>query len=86
MFRTAVDTDELDDYLAVIERPMDFDKMLDKLDRHEYGCARDFLDDIDLIVSNALTYNDDPLYETNKVICHRAHALQVRKNYFMTFP
>jgi hypothetical protein len=29
-----------------------------------------------LIVNNALAYNDDPNYETNKVICHRARALQ----------
>ena len=33
-------------------------------------------DDIDLIVNNAIAYNDDLKYETNKVICHRAKALQ----------
>ena len=50
--------------------------MLTKLDNAEYRCAQDFLDDIDLIAGNALKYNSDLQYETNKVICHRARALQ----------
>ena len=55
---------------------MDFDKMQIKLDNREYSCAQDFLDDIDLVAENAIKYNGDPNYETNKVICHRARALQ----------
>ena len=55
---------------------MDFDTMLTKLDNAEYHCAQDFLDDIDLISENALKYNSDLAFETNKVICHRARALQ----------
>ena len=55
---------------------MDFDQMLHKLDAYEYNCAQDFLDDIDLIAENAIKYNSDLNYETNKVICHRAHALK----------
>ena len=38
--------------------------------------AECFQDDIDLISKNAIDYNNDPNYETNKVICHRAKALQ----------
>merc|ERR1719447_2696327 len=76
MFRTAVDTDEIDDYLQYVENPMDFDQMLTKLDNSEYHCAQDFLNDIDLIAENAINYNSDLNYETNKVICHRARALQ----------
>ncbi len=64
------------DYLDVVKEPMDFDTMLTKLDNREYKCARDFLGDIDLIAENAITYNGDPNYETNKIICHRARALQ----------
>ena len=64
------------DYLEYVEKPMDFDLMLTKLDNAEYRCAQDFLDDIDLIANNALKYNSDLQYETNKVICHRARALQ----------
>ena len=74
--RTAVDTDEIDDYLQYVENPMDFDQMLTKLDNAEYHCAQDFLSDIDLIAENAINYNSDLNYETNKVICHRARALQ----------
>ena len=35
-----------------------------------------FLDDIDLIAENAIEYNCDLAYETNRIICHRARALQ----------
>ena len=59
-----------------VTTPMDFDQMLTKLDDGEYQCAQDFLDDIDLIADNAIKYNSDLEYETNKVICHRARALQ----------
>ena len=55
---------------------MDFDQMQAKLDNHGYKCAQDFLDDIDLVAENAIKYNGDPNYETNKIICHRARALQ----------
>ena len=64
------------DYLDVVKHPMDFDQMQSKLDNHDYSCAQDFLDDIDLVAENAIKYNGDPNYETNKIICHRARALQ----------
>ena len=66
--------------MDVIEEPMDFDKMLSKLDNREYKCATDFLADIDLIAENAIAYNCDMSYDTNKIICHRARALQVKRN------
>merc|ERR1711971_921977 len=59
MFRTAVDTEEIYDYLEYVEKPMDFDQMLTKLDNGEYHCAQDFLDDIDLVADNAVKYNSD---------------------------
>jgi hypothetical protein len=62
--------------LNIVEDPMDFDKMLTKLDEGEYKCAQGFLTDIDLIANNAISYNSDLNYETNKIICHRARALQ----------
>jgi len=34
------------------------------------------LNDIDLIAENAIEYNCDLKYETNRIICHRARALQ----------
>ena len=75
MFRSPVDTDEVYDYMDYVDDPMDFDMMLTKLDECKYNCAQDFLDDIDLIADNALKYNSDLNYETNKIICHRARAL-----------
>ena len=41
-----------------------------------YNSAQDFLDDIDLVAENAIAYNSDLQYETNKIITHRARALQ----------
>ena len=67
---------QIDDYLDYVTKPMDFDTMLTKVDNAEYHCAQDFLDDIDLVSENALKYNSDLAFETNKVICHRARALQ----------
>lgn len=40
---------KVDDYLDVIKTPMDFDKMLYKLDNGDYSSAQSFLDDIDLV-------------------------------------
>ena len=76
MFRSPVDTEEVYDYMEYVDEPMDFDLMQTKLDNREYNCAQDFLDDIDLIAENALKYNSDLNYETNKIICHRSRALQ----------
>lgn len=59
MFTKPVDTDEVPDYNTIIEEPMDLETMMTKIDMHSYLCARDFLDDIDLICRNALEYNPD---------------------------
>jgi len=76
MFRAPVNTEEVDDYLDYVSNPMDFEKMHIKLDDGEYRCAQDFLNDIDLIAENATAYNCDLAFETNRIICHRARALQ----------
>lgn len=47
------------DYLTIIKEPMDLETMMTKVDMHRYNCARDFLQDIDLICANALEYNPD---------------------------
>ena len=38
---------------------MDLSTMMNKINMHKYTKAREFLDDIDLITSNALEYNPD---------------------------
>jgi hypothetical protein len=50
--------------------------MQTKIDKNEYSCAKEYLDDIDLIANNAIEYNDDITYETNRIIIHRAKNLQ----------
>lgn len=38
---------------------MDLSTVITKIDKHNYLTAKDFLNDIDLICSNALEYNPD---------------------------
>ncbi|XP_058809899.1 ATPase family AAA domain-containing protein 2-like [Phymastichus coffea] len=87
MFTKPVDTEEVPDYNDIIEQPMDLETMMTKIDMHCYLCARDFLDDIDLICRNALEYNPDSLRDrpslgimkrdpADKLIRHRACSLR----------
>ncbi|XP_043277332.1 ATPase family AAA domain-containing protein 2-like isoform X2 [Venturia canescens] len=75
MFTKPVDTEEVPDYNLIIKKPMDLETMMTKIDMHAYLCARDFLDDVDLICRNALEYNPerDP---ADKLIRHRACSLR----------
>lgn len=75
MFTKPVDVEEVPDYLDIIKEPMDLETLMSKIDKHSYICARDFLDDIDLIVRNALEYNPDKSAE-DKHIRHRACSLR----------
>ncbi|XP_076748821.1 ATPase family AAA domain-containing protein 2B-like isoform X1 [Xylocopa sonorina] len=87
MFTKPVDTEEVPDYNMIIKQPMDLETMMTKIDMHCYLCARDFLDDIDLICKNALEYNPDSLRDrpslgilkrdpADKLIRHRACSLR----------
>ncbi|XP_015179845.1 PREDICTED: ATPase family AAA domain-containing protein 2-like isoform X1 [Polistes dominula] len=87
MFTKPVDTEEVPDYNMIIKQPMDLETMMTKIDMHNYLCARDFLDDIDLICKNALEYNPDSLRDrpslgilkrdpADKLIRHRACSLR----------
>lgn len=59
IFSKPVDIEEVSDYLEVIKEPMDLSTVITKIDKHNYLTAKDFLQDIDLICSNALEYNPD---------------------------
>ena len=63
------------DYYDIIEHPMDLSSMMAKIDLHEYSTVRHFLNDIDLICSNALEYNPDrgPMGES---VCGRIYVGQ----------
>ncbi|KAK3753237.1 hypothetical protein RRG08_024509 [Elysia crispata] len=75
IFAKPVNIEDAADYYDIIEHPMDLSSMMAKIDLHEYSTVRDFLNDIDLICSNALEYNPDrgPM---DRVIRHRACALK----------
>lgn len=45
------------DYYDVISKPMDLSTMMSKIDMHQYQTGKEFLEDVDLICSNALEYN-----------------------------
>lgn len=79
MFAKPVDASEVPDYLEVIQQPMDLETMMVKIDLHKYQTVAQFLQDIELICSNALEYNPDrnPM---DKNIRHRACALQDAAN------
>ncbi|NWQ93741.1 ATAD2 protein, partial [Burhinus bistriatus] len=74
-FTKPVDPAEVPDYDGVIKQPMDLSAVLSKIDLHQYLTARDFLEDIDLICSNALEYNPDKV-PGDRLIRHRACALR----------
>ncbi|KAL3192576.1 hypothetical protein MRX96_058990 [Rhipicephalus microplus] len=57
MFAKPVDASEVPDYLEVIQQPMDLETMMVKIDLHKYQTVAQFLQDIELICSNALEYN-----------------------------
>lgn len=75
MFTKPVDIEEVPDYTEIIKQPMDLETMMNKVDFHRYECARDFLDDIELIVQNALEYNPAKT-SVDKQIRHRACTLR----------
>ncbi|XP_050522030.1 ATPase family AAA domain-containing protein 2-like isoform X2 [Daktulosphaira vitifoliae] len=82
MFTKPVDVEEVPDYLEIIKEPMDLETVMSKIDKHCYVCARDFLDDIDLIVRNALEYNPEKSAE-DKHIRHRACSLRDKAHAFI---
>ncbi|XP_056458216.1 ATPase family AAA domain-containing protein 2-like isoform X1 [Gadus chalcogrammus] len=74
-FTKPVDLEEVEDYAEVIKEPMDLATVLSKIDRHQYGTAREFLYDVDLIWKNCLEYNPDR-DPSDRQIRHRACALK----------
>ncbi|KAJ3753490.1 bromodomain and PHD finger-containing protein 3 [Lentinula raphanica] len=56
-FKNPVSKADVPDYFDVITRPMHWSLIDAKLDRHEYWAIKDFKDDIELVLNNAMTYN-----------------------------
>ena len=74
-FSRPIDVEDVPDYYEVIEQPMTFSIMLEKVDKHGYSSVKQFTQDIDLIVSNALLYNPDHTTQ-GRTIRHRACELR----------
>uniref|UniRef100_A0A7N6AEC7 ATPase family AAA domain-containing protein 2 n=1 Tax=Anabas testudineus TaxID=64144 RepID=A0A7N6AEC7_ANATE len=74
-FTKPVDLEEVPDYAEVIKKPMDLSTVLSKIDLHQYGTVKEFLEDVDLIWQNALEYNPDR-DPSDRQIRHRACALK----------
>ncbi|KAF7210755.1 ATPase family AAA domain-containing protein 2 [Nothobranchius furzeri] len=75
VFTRPVDTEEVPDYLTVIEKPMDLSTLLSNIDEHKYATVSEFVSDADLIWQNALEYNPDS-YPADRQIRLRARALR----------
>uniref|UniRef100_A0A914E6G2 Bromo domain-containing protein n=1 Tax=Acrobeloides nanus TaxID=290746 RepID=A0A914E6G2_9BILA len=74
LFHLPVNTEDAADYYEIITNPMCLSQMMSKIDRQEYKTKQDFLNDIKLIMSNALEYNPDRNME-DKAIRHNAIGL-----------
>lgn len=72
-FLQRVSKREAPDYYNVISKPMDIGTMLKKLKSLGYKSKKDFVDDLNLIWSNCLKYNQDPAHPLRK------KALYMRK-------
>ena len=48
---------QVPDYLDYIQTPMDFSKMRQKMETHEYTAFEAFATDFDLVVNNCMMYN-----------------------------
>ncbi|TFK48530.1 hypothetical protein OE88DRAFT_1634784 [Heliocybe sulcata] len=56
-FKNPVSRNDVPDYFDVIDRPICWSVIDDKLDKHEYWNLQDFKDDINLVLDNAMLYN-----------------------------
>jgi len=49
----------LQDYYRIIKHPMDMGTIKKKLDSQQYICAKDCIDDFNLMFNNCYTYNQE---------------------------
>ncbi|PFX15584.1 peregrin-like [Stylophora pistillata] len=63
IFAEPVDTDEVTDYLEVIDEPMDFSTISKRIDDNHYTTMEQFERDFNLVIGNCLRYNaPDTIY------------------------
>ena len=49
----------LQDYYRIIKHPMDMGTIKKKLDSQQYSCAKECIDDFQLMFNNCFTYNQE---------------------------
>ncbi|CAL8107597.1 unnamed protein product [Orchesella dallaii] len=59
IFSEPVDPEEVPEYLTMIEKPMDFSTMRNKITTQQYSCVEDFEADFVLTMDNCMLFNDD---------------------------
>lgn len=59
VFQTLPTRKELPDYYQVISKPMDFDRINKKIETGRYTVMEELNDDMNLLVNNAQTYNEE---------------------------
>ena len=57
IFHEPVDVNEVPTYLDVVQNPMDFSKMQEKINRMQYITFSQFEADFELIINNCLLFN-----------------------------
>ncbi|KAL6845959.1 hypothetical protein ACP4OV_023407 [Aristida adscensionis] len=67
VFHFPVSEEEVPDYRTVVHNPMDMATVLQRVDSGQYLTSAAFMKDIDLIVSNAKTYNGDD-YNGSRIV------------------
>ncbi|RPA99214.1 hypothetical protein L873DRAFT_934071 [Choiromyces venosus 120613-1] len=65
-FLNKVNKREAPDYFNIIKHPMDLGTVMKKLKGHHYKSKKDFVDDLNLIWQNCLTYNAEPSHYLRK--------------------
>jgi transcriptional activator SPT7 len=77
-FLNRVNKREAPDYYNIIKHPMDIGTMMKKLKGLQYKSKKEFVDDLNLIWSNCLTYNTDPNHPLRKKALHlQKHSEQM---------
>uniref|UniRef100_A0A7N0TUE8 Bromo domain-containing protein n=1 Tax=Kalanchoe fedtschenkoi TaxID=63787 RepID=A0A7N0TUE8_KALFE len=74
VFHYPVSDEDAPNYRSIIQNPMDIATMLQRVDSGHYITSSAFLQDVDLILSNAKAYNGDD-YNGARIVS-RAHELQ----------
>ncbi|RLN71276.1 hypothetical protein BBJ28_00015098 [Nothophytophthora sp. Chile5] len=60
LFRAPVDAAAVPDYYQIVKQPMDLGAVRAKIEALEYDSMREFVKDLELIVSNSRMYNGEP--------------------------